>query len=260
MKEQLALQNILRDRYASMQARNPAFSVRSFAKKLNISAGTLSLVLLGKRKVSKKLAKKISEHLHLDPHERSELIGQFQTAKNHDSIGANYLQLSADQFQMVSDWHYFALLNLITTKGFRNDVAWIAVRLGLSKAKIVDAIDRLKRLELIEENKKGVLKRTEARYRTTDDVVSIALRKSHHQTMDLAHDALDQVPLELRDFTWVTLPFDLKKIGQAKELIRKFQDDFRALLDEDASPDEVYRLAMQFFPLTQIKKETYKGV
>ena len=71
MEEQSKLQYILRQKLAFAQSKNPNYFIRAFSKKLNISPSTLSLVMLGKRKISTKLTKKISENLMLEPQERS---------------------------------------------------------------------------------------------------------------------------------------------------------------------------------------------
>lgn len=255
MKEQLALQNILRNKLEESRTKNPAFSVRAFAKRVGLSPATLSLVLNGKRMVSKKLAVKVSEKLMLDPQERSELLGKFPVAKkvHHDEVDLSYLQLTADQYQVVADWKAFAILNLIGTRGFKNSSEWIGSRLGISTENASQVIDRLNRLGMIEIDKNGKMRRSAPRFRTTDDINNISLRKSHYQNLDLARESLDNDSVDIRDFTWLTIPLDTKKLLQAKTLIRKFQDDLRNLLDEGAEPNEVYRLAIQFFPLTKVK-------
>ena len=142
-------------------------------------------------------------------------------------------------------------MNLIHTKNFINKPSWIADRIGLPKKKVIVSIVTLKRLKIIEEVN-GSLSRKHSNYRTSDDIKNIALKKSHHETLQLASNALDFYSIELRDFTWPTLPFDLKKIKEAKEIIRKFQDEFMELTQENAEFSEVYRLSIQLFPLTKI--------
>ena len=65
-------------------------------------------------------------------------------------------------------------------------------------------------------------------------------------------------PVEHRDFSSLTFPLDPKKLDQAKTLIRRFEDDLFALLDEESTPTEVYRLAIQLFPLTKMIKRSSK--
>jgi uncharacterized protein (TIGR02147 family) len=254
---QLALQKILQKRLASLKARNPAYSIRAFSKQVGVTPGTLSLILLGKRKASKKLALKIADKLALDPCERSELLECFpkprRQASTEEGPTLSYLQLTADQFRVVAEWHYFAILNLIELKNFKSGIASIANRLGVSETKTKDAIERLKRLGMLAEDELGNFSRTQARYRTTDDIADISLQKSHHETLELAKESIIRDSVDRRDFTWVTFAMDKKKLPQAKTLIRKFQDDLIDLLDQNSEPDEVYRLSMQLFPLTQVK-------
>lgn len=252
MNEQHALFNILRDRLNRYQSKNPSFSIRAFSKKLGVTPGTISLFLLGKRKLSKKLVTKIAERLMLDPHEQSTLLGQFPKArKKQDADHLKYLQLSADQFHLVSDWHHFGILNLISLKSTIHHPEWIADRLGISVSKAEEAIERLIRLKMMTVTASGKYKRGASRFRTTDDVTNLSLRKSHDQNLELARTSLEQDPVELRDFTWITMPIDTQKLSIAKKLIRKFQDDLLDVLEEDAEPNEVYRMAIQLFPLTK---------
>lgn len=263
MNEQVAIQKFLHGKLTSLQAKNPLFSIRAFAKKAGVSPGTLSLILLGKRTVSQKLAARIADKLLLDPQERAELLGSFlkpETASPRtDSVDASYLQLTADQFHVVSEWRYFAILNLITLKEFKNNptqlAARIGARLGLPRSAVTSAIERLKRLEMIQEDAHGRLSRTQTRFRTSDDVANASLRKSHHQTLELAGASLENDPIDRRDFTWLTFPIDTRKLPLAKTLIRKFQDDLLAALEPEADCDEVYRMAIQLFPLTKGKSK-----
>ena len=256
MNEQVTIQKMLRTKFEESRIRNPAFSVRAFAKKAGLSPATLSLILNGKRKISRKLAQKLCDKLMLDPTERAQLFIQFEKkheSEKSDQVGLDYLQLTNDQYQVVADWKSFAILNLIETKGFKSNNEWIARRLAISLGDVENTIERLKRLEMVSETKSGGLKRAATRYRTSDDVANLSLRKSHHQNLELAQKSLEDVPVDLRDFTWMTLPIDLEKMPQAKEMIRKFRDEFYTLMSREAAPTEVYRICVQLFPLTDVK-------
>lgn len=257
MKEQLAIQRILRERFEGARAKNPSYSIRAFSRKAGLSPATLSLVFNGKRKISRKLAAEISKKLMLDPQERAELLEQFPAGRKsrQDAVDPSYLQLTADQYQVIADWRAFAILGLIEMPGFKNDPKWIAERLGSAVTEVEKIIERLKRLEMVVEDGAGALKRSQSRYRTTDDVANLSLRKSHAETLELARDSLDRDAVEDRDFTWVSFPLDTRKLAEAKTLIRKFQDDLYSILEKDAVPNEVYRLAIQFFPLTRLQKK-----
>lgn len=263
MKEQVALQNALRSRLETLRIRYPNYSVRAFAKKAGLSPATLSLVLQGRRKVSQKLAGRLSEKLHFDPMERAEVLGPQLDKKSkqaaHKKSSPAYIRLTQDQYRVISDWRAFAILNLIRTEGFESDPAYIAKRLGITAAEAKEAVAHLERLGMVKWQN-GRLSRTAPRYQTTDDIANSALQKSHQQSLELAMRSLENDPVESRDFTWVTFPLDPGKLPEAKALIRKFQDDLLEILGKEARPTEVFRLAVQLFPLTKIvtKRESLK--
>ncbi|MDX9730462.1 MAG: TIGR02147 family protein [Bdellovibrionales bacterium] len=259
MKEQVSLQAVLKNRLESLRIRYPSYSMRAFATRAGVSPATMSLIMQGKRAVSQKLALQISERLQFDPQERSEALADAAprprrktTAARHDP----YTQLSIDQYHAISDWRAFAILSLTKTRDFESAHSWIATRLGLTEKQVDETVALLLRLGMLEK-KNGHYKRSTTKYRTTEDIVNLSLRKSHAQTLDLAQASLENDSIDARDFTWLTLPMDTKQMTLAKTMIRKFQDELSDALETDANPNEVYRLAIQLFPLTKIKnKET----
>jgi len=254
MNQQTKIQKILHSRYTELKSKNSSYSIRSFAKKVGVTPGTLSLVMLGKRNVSEKMAAQISDNLLLDPQERAQVLGKFLEKKTTRTDEADYVKITSDQFSVVGEWQHFAILNLIKTKNFKSDVSWIADRLGLSIKKVTDALARMERLGLILYDEKGTIKRASSKYRTPDDVASLSMRKSHHETLDLAHNCLDTLTVDERDFTWVTFAFDPNRMKEAKALIRKFQDEFLDIVQDKSDMTEVYRMAIQLIPLTKLTR------
>ena len=253
MQEQIAVQQFLREKLTEIQIKNPSYSLRAFAARLGIGAGPLSQILSGQRNVSKKMAERFCDALLADPVDRKRL---FSASNHNEAEHEEYLRLSSDQFQIISEWYYFAILSLINTKGFRNDPIWIAKRLGISISQAGQAVDRLLRLGMVEEVAHHKLKRCKPRYRTTDDVANLSLRKSHFQNLELAKASLETDPVEHRDFTAITMPADLKNLPEAKQLIRKFEQDLCAMMMNSEAPTEVYRMMVGLFPLTKIQNKS----
>lgn len=249
-----------------LQSKNPAFSLRAFAKRLGVSPSTISMVLSGNRTVSVRLARRLCDRLLLDPTERNSILKQFPDRghyKNQNREGisggavlGSVLKLSSDQFRLMSEWYYFAILSLIKTHDFRSDPVWIAKRLGIASKKARNAIEVMRRLGILAVNSEGALIRTAQQIRTTDDVADVSLRKSHYQSLELARESLERDPIDLRDLTYLTLPVDPSVLPEAKQRIREFlreMDEF--LTSRSLSLSEVYRVGVQFFPLTKLKVE-----
>lgn len=251
MNPQLKIQELLKVNFEQIKLKNEKYSIRSYSKKVGISAGTLSLIMLGKRNVSEKLARKIAESLSLDPQESSELLALFKPSYNISREEKFYTQLETAQFDVISEWYFLGILNLVKTKNFQSNDEWIADRLGINVNKVEKAIQKLKMLGLlVEEN--GKYSRAESRYRTSDGVINAAVKKSHQETFNLAQDALDQFSPEERDFTHLTVAVDQRKLNEIKTLIRKFEDDLVDIVEDGDEQDEVYRLNIGFFPLSKI--------
>lgn len=261
MNEQSAVQKLLHTKYEEIRGKNSAFSLRAFARRVEVSPSTLTRILNGERRVSRALADRLCAKLLLDPQERADVLDGFPQRRTYrkalnapgkiqDRVDSSYLRLTADQFKIVSEWYHFAILSLTRTEGFKSEPSYIASRLGITLDEAESALERLQRLNMIEKNPEGQWVRSAPRYRTTDDVLNLSLQKSHRLNLEIAGEALTNVPVELRDFTAITMPASPKLLPKAKALIRKFQDDLCALLETEPGT-EVYKFCAQLFPLTK---------
>lgn len=237
--------------------RNPAFSIRALAKKLEMQPSAVSEILKGKRRVSAKIATRIAERLQLNPTEKMNLLKDFPKVlkrktehREGKAADLSQMKLSSQQFDLISDWSHYAILNLTETVGFDSREESIAERLGLPLKKIQDSINTLIDLELIHRDECGNLKRTANQTNTSDDVLNLSLQKMHVTDMEMAKEKITEVDVKLRDFTSYTLAFDIKLMPEVKELIRKFQDDVDELM-QDARPTEVYKMNTYLYPLTK---------
>lgn len=263
VKEQLAIQKLLRERLAGHQKSNPRYSLRAFAKRVGVHVGALTNVMSGKRNVSRKLAERIVTRLDLDPQERSEILSLFPDKRRNSKSGVNqsevispkYLALTAAQFRTMAEWEHFAVLSLLECSDFRSELDWISKRLGMTAARARQVIDRLTELGHIRAASDGTIELTHAGVRTSDDIADLSLKLHHSQGLDLAKESLYRDSVELRDFTAVTMAIDPEKLSVAKERIRKFQDELSDLLESGTSRTEVYRLSMQLFPLSTLRPQ-----
>lgn len=251
MTEQLALQSKLRTQFLEFKNRNPSFSLRAFAKRLQLSPSALSEILQGKRRVSRSLAEQILSRLGVDPRDQQRILSLFKGSQMSNEDEKKYLELSADQFQLISQWHHFALLSLSETKGFVADPLWVAKRLGINYLEAERTLERLERLGYIQWSRsRKSLKPLKGQLATSDDIANQAIRQSHFEDIDLSRRALETVPVEDRDFTALTLAIDKTKLPQAKKLIRAFQNQLMAFL-ESGEQTEVYKICFHVLPLSR---------
>lgn len=245
---------ILLRKLEEAKTRNPRLSQRGFALKLGLSSGAFSEILQGKRLLSHQIKLRIAPRLQLSPKEEADFF-QEGLPPQLQHRQSDSLKLSNDQFHLISDWWHFAILNLTRTKGFKNHVTWIARRLGMANKVVTEALDRLFRLGFLEKTTDGRVARKHANLQTTDDLFSLSIQRSHLEDLKLIEKSLNEIPIHLRDMTSVTFVVNKRDLSKAKEMIRVFQDQFLNRVEANHG-EEVYRLSIALFPLTQVQEET----
>lgn len=249
---QAELRRRLNEELVQTRLRNPSYSLRAFAKRLGISPAALSEILHGKRPVSGKTAARIAERLMWAPDVKAEMaaIPRYQRA----GAEKESVQLTMDHFHSIADWYHFAILSLAETEDYRDDAAWIGRRLGIPKTTAQAALDRLERLGMLERNAAGHLFSSGTSYSSSDEIVSLALRRSHAQNLELARKSLEQDAVEERDFTAATMAIDPARLPEAKKMIRQFRAELCAFL-EGGAKKEVFKFCMQLMPLSKDGEE-----
>ena len=238
-----------------MRTRNPSFSLRAFAKRAGVAPSAMSELLRGQRRVSFKLATRVAQKLLLDPTETHELLDQFdhgnRNASTSEPTDTDYVKLTADQFQLIADWTHYAILSLVNTTDFKPSFPWIAGRLGISESKAAASVDRLVRLNLLKIDGK-TWRRGASRVHASDDVLNLSIQKAHLEDMEIAKTSLTQLPVELRDFTSISVPASPDALPRAKLAIRKFRQEIANILTESRGT-EVYQMSVYLYPLTQVR-------
>ena len=257
---------ILRER----QKRNPNYSLRAWAKQLGLANHTLlSLIMRGKRKLKASLAQKMIASLNLGKKERKyfELLVLLDNAKDvverelyQDMI--NHLHphktkvhhVEIDYFRVIADWYHFAILEMIALKDFRYDVGYIAKRLGteVSAVEVEQALERMIRLQLVEVDAKGVLRRGNEGDSLLVEFqgASEAIRKHHSQMIDKAKKAITEQKIDERNLRATTLSIKEENKKELIEVIKRFHREIEQYAVSDGSGDQVYQLNTQFFRLT----------
>ncbi len=258
MEAQLYLQKTLRERLDELKTKNASFSLRAFSRLLGVSPASLSEFLNGKRALSPKMIMKMADKLCLSPDEFTTLSDKLVRDKKGIDAPARSdkktIQIQNDQYFLVADWHYYAILCLAETDDFSSDSAWIAKRLKTSQKKISEALERLLRIGLLEYNSEGHLKYQDVQLITAEDTPNTSLKKRHSETLEAAKESLFTDDVMLRDFSSGTIAIDPKKLPQAKKMIREFQDQLFEFL-ESGDKTEVYEISMQIFPRSNVNKD-----
>lgn len=245
---QLQFQKKLSEELARIQMRNSSFSLRAFSKRLGLSPSVVSEFLNGKRNLSKNMMEKIMDRLEIAPTEREVWI-EPQVVSELNVATSKRKLLSTEQFHLISEGIHFSILSLLETDEAPFTIETISSRLGFAKTKVEKAIERLMEFEMVEKLETGHFRFTGVNFSSSDGVSSLGVRKSHRETLDWAQESLDVDPVELRDFTALTLAVDPELLPEIKTRIRDFMAELSKLADSKPKK-EVYKIAMQVFPLS----------
>jgi uncharacterized protein (TIGR02147 family) len=222
---------------------NPKYSLRAFARSLNLEPSLLSKLLSGKRAVTPKMAARLTDRLGLAP--AGATVGSAD----------DFRLLAEDQFRLISEWYHFAILELLQVSGFAFTERNISRALGVSVIEARDAMERLERLGLIglERGRWRLLRQRNSTVGSAPS--SAALRRQQRQLLEKAIDALEEVDPSLRDQSAITMAIDRRRLPAAKEKIKAFRRELCAFLEGGASRQEVYVLSLSLFPVSQVQKE-----
>lgn len=166
-------------------------------------------------------------------------------------------RLDHSMFEYLSRWYYPAIREMAARPDFEADAEWIAGRLfpPITKRQAQDALDILFDLELLSRDENGEVVLGEISVTTGHEVRSLAIGNYHRQMLELAAQAITEVPRELRDISALTVCVHPERVEQFKERIHEFREQLLEFGDSEENPEVVYQLNIQLFPLTKFDEE-----
>lgn len=254
---QLWLENVLAEKIK----KNPQFSLRAFARLVDVSPAVLSRILSGKRKMTFNLATRIADALHLGPMEREKLYSFFTDSdgESESEQDRHEKELSIDVFNAMKEWYHYGITQLLYLNSFKEDHKWIAKMLSISELEAKMAIDRLLRLGIIDRNEEGKLYRTATHLSTSTDIASAGIRHFQKQILEKSIDSLERDDLLERDITSITIAINEDRIPEAKKEIMRFRKKMAEFLAE-GEKTRVYNLGVHLIPLSKsIIGETHEN-
>ncbi|MBC86262.1 MAG: hypothetical protein CL677_03695 [Bdellovibrionaceae bacterium] len=233
---------------------NSNYSMRAFAQFLGCDQSYLSKVLSGKKPMGQKVVARFASKLGLP----TDVIQGFEEVSGRKKrlssrrrkSTADYTQLLRDQYEIISNWHHFAIMELTKVHEFNPDLKWIGTRLGISTSEVRMAIDRMLRFELLEWND-GTWKITQENVVWFDtEKTSTARLNFQKYVTKRAHEALEFVPFEERHHSAMIFAGNSKNLEVLKKKINEFIKEVNETADEEKDFDTVYQLSTALVPIS----------
>jgi plasmid maintenance system antidote protein VapI/DNA-binding transcriptional ArsR family regulator len=256
--------HILQDELTSRCAKNPNYSLRSFAKFLEISPSALSAIINGKRPLTDKMKERLGLRLGVKPQDLQKLYSRpHGNSKNINSEGLadTFQQITIDTFAIISEPYHYAILELLKTEDYVQDAPWIARRLQITPSEVNFALERLERVGLLEKDEDGIYFDTTKGFSTDlrEGLTSQAHRRFQQRSLEKAIESVQTVNVEDRDNTSITMAIRHEDISKARQMIKNFRRRFCTEMESVPGLNEVYQLTVAFTPLTKLEKNSKRG-
>ena len=261
------------DFYAERKVKS-AFTWREFARMAGFSSSVhLKYVSEGRFNLGEDAVERVAKAMGLSGNrlEYFRAMVEFDHAKTDAEKKAAYGKmisiaeahkakvLEGDSFRFFSDWKNPVIRELAPAMPGAKPLALAhACREKITAAEVSETLNFLVKAGLLQKDDAGNYMQTEKSVTTGPmEVTLVAVRGMHRQMGEFALDAIEGVPQTERHFSGVTLGVTHEAYDEIVQVIAECRKKVIAIATRDSATDEVYRLNMQFFPLTQ--KSSKKG-
>lgn len=272
--EYASYRQYIADYYADRKAKS-AFTWPEFAQAAGFSSPVyLKYVSEGRFNLSDAAVERVAKAMHLADYEQeyfAEMV-KFDHAKKDADKKAIFKKmlsiaeahktkiLEGDAFRFFEDWKNPVIRELAPSMPGAKPLALAkACRPEITAAEVSETLKFLLKAGLLKKDDSGNYIQTEKSVTTGSmDVTPVAVRGMHRQMGEFALDAIEGVPQDKRHFSGITLGITHEAYEEIVEEIAECRKRIIAIATKSAATDEVYRLNMQLFPMTN-KNSNKKG-
>ena len=262
------------DYYADRKAKS-AFTWPEFAQAAGFSSPVyLKYVSEGRFNLSDAAVERVAKAMHLADYEQeyfAEMVKFDHAKKDADkktifkkmlSIAEAHKTkiLEGDAFRFFEDWKNPVIRELAPSMPGAKPLALAhACRPEITAAEVSDTLKFLLKAGLLKKDDSGNYIQTEKSVTTGNmDVTPVAVRGMHRQMGQFALDAIEGVAQDKRHFSGITLGITHEAYEEIVQEIAECRKRIIAIATKNPATDEVYRLNMQLFPMTN-KNSNKKG-
>jgi DNA-binding transcriptional MerR regulator len=237
------IQHKLKNEYARRQGVNERYSIRSYAKYLGIDHSLLSKVLKNQQDLSTNQMIKIAPKLGLSLTDIKSII--------KDKKLTTQSNISDDALMVISDWFYFAILEVLKLPDVEKTCLGISRALNLREMQVYQALDLLQRLGFITFDENDHIVAVKDNNFSYDFTGTNDFRKnSQKQLLFKAIEAVDEVDFSQRVNSTLTIAIDSSELPLYKQKIKNFIDELNQMSEKTPYPKDVYQLCIALFPFT----------
>lgn len=255
----------LTDYYEDRKKENPRFSYRLLTLKSGLNSGNFAKMLKGERNLTIESAIQLARVLKLSKRERDyfQTMILFCQSKTHEDKRQYFEELltfkesavcilDSKNYLFYEKWYYTAVREALAFFPLsENNFAVLGKNIipSISEKQVAEAIDLLLNLNLIEKDQNGLYRRTNMLLSTGNDIRSITLNNFVINTMRLAEQAIN-TGLKETNLSSVSFSISDKVFSEVQEEIRTCRRRIMEIAQNCNSPNRVFQLNVQLFPMT----------
>ncbi|MDB5047326.1 MAG: hypothetical protein JWO30_397 [Fibrobacteres bacterium] len=266
----------LKDFYEDRKA-TEGFTYRDFSRLTGMNSTSWLLHLIkGTKNLSADSVIRVAKALKLNKAEADyfEMMVPFTQARTN-GVKDHYYQrmlgqkrklkiakIGEEQYDYYTKWYHPVVRSLVSKVDFRDgrrghDFGALARCLvpPISARDAKKSVQLLEKLGLIVLGKDGAYTQSSAIISTGDEVASLNIVNYHKQVSRLAEGAHDLSSKEERDISALTLGISEEDFLRIKARIQAFRKEIMDMAMASASPDRVYQLNFQLFPVGKAGKK-----
>lgn len=248
--------------------KNSEYSLRAFARDMEIEVGQLSRVFNGKKNISLSKAQAVCEKLYSNSIQKKYFLAllKFEIARSpkakQDALEEirryapceSSLKLSLEYREVIEKWYHIPILDLSNIRRIRITPMNVARYLGISHAQAEDALWRLKELGLLIEDETGRLVKAKKHLETPSGIPSTAIRSFHRSMIQKAANSLDRQRVEDRFIVGKTMAIKKEELPKFQNILQECMQNVGIGVEESVNPDSLYQLNIQLFDLKQVSQ------
>lgn len=251
----MIIASLLKKELQTRQEKNVRYSLRSFAKLLDVDGSFLSKVMQGKKYPSEETFRQWGARLGLSESEIVDLwTRQKQARKTQKSNISVFTPLAYEVFEKHYEWYYPILLEYLALSSGPRQLEVASEQLAVPLSEIKIAVSNMLALGILEksEPEQGPYRRARLSSTYSLNLTSDRLRGMQLIYLEKASKAIHEVPVTRRENTTVTLALDEEDILAVREILRNARQKVaKVVIDKNKPRRSVYNVTMALYPVLE---------
>ncbi|MDG0815805.1 TIGR02147 family protein [Bdellovibrio svalbardensis] len=252
-KKHMNLAEFLTNEFEKRKNRNIRYSLRAFAKSLNIDAGALLRIMNNKRNATPSTALILLKNLNASQVIQNEILMELNS-RNASSKKSKKMEMNTffnHEFEKYFDILHIHTMEALNLKQFQSveQTSALAEALGVSLSRTNEAINQLIDLGAVR-IKNG---QYDVLYKSFSTVpigfTSDKRKRLQKEFLKKAIDAIDDIPFELRDHSTLTIPISRKDLAAIKLILKNARLRINSLSEKRSKRDQLYNLSLALYPV-----------